>query len=273
LAVVLVSIIGLAIAAWSGGSKSEERVSLDQVPAAVKATILDAAKGGTIKEIERETKGDRTIYEAEIVIGGKVLEVEIAPDGKVLGWEAEDDEDEDEDDEDEVEGDDDDDDDDEVRVSLDQLPAAVRATILKEAKGGKIKEIELEHGVYEADVLVELEIKVAPDGRLLSRKIEKADDDDDDEHEARGHDDDDEDDDDDEHLSLDQLPDAVAKTIREAAGGAPIREIERETKGSSTIYEAEIVIDGKEIEIEVAPDGTLLGKEADDEDDDDDDDD
>jgi|GEM_PF-487549 len=256
LAVVLVSIIGIAIAAWSGGSKSEERVTLDQVPAAVKATILLEAQGGTIKEIERETKGDTTIYEAEILIGGKEIEIEVAPDGTLLSKGA-DDEDEDEDDDE--------------NLSLDQVPPAVKATILKAAHGGKIKEIELENEggkpVYEVEVLIELEIKVAPDGTLLSRKVEGKHG----EHAVLGHDDDDDEEDADEHLTLNELPAAVKATILREAAGAPIREIERETEHGRTIYEAEVIIDGKEIEIEVAPDGTLLSKKADDEEEDDDD--
>ncbi len=254
LAVVLVSIIGIAIAAWSGGSKSEERVTLDQVPAAVKATILLEAQGGTIKEIERETKGDTTIYEAEIVIDGKEIEIEIAADGTLLS-----------------KGADDDDDDDDIHLSLSLVPPAVKATILKAAHGGKIKDIELENEggkpVYEVEILIELEIKVAPDGTLLSRKVAGKHG----EHAVLGHDDDDDEEDDDEHLTLNELPAAVKATILKEAAGAPIREIERETEHGRTIYEAEVIIDGREIEIEVAPDGTLLSKKADDEEEDDDD--
>jgi hypothetical protein len=111
LVVAVVAIVGIAIAAWSGGSTSEERLTLKQVPPQVKATLLEIA-ARNIKEIERETKNGNVLYEAEILIGGKLLEVVIAPDGKVVRFEAEEDEDEDEaqgaDDEDEVEGADDD---------------------------------------------------------------------------------------------------------------------------------------------------------------------
>ncbi|MGD8240889.1 MAG: PepSY domain-containing protein, partial [Armatimonadota bacterium] len=251
--VSIIGIIGIAIAARSGGGETEEQVSLGDVPAAVRVTIEKAAKGGTIREIERETENGQVVYEAEIAIGGKVLEVEIDANGKVLGWEAEDDE-EDEDDENEVE-----DDDDDENLTLEQLPAAVKATILKAAHGGKIKEIELENEggkpVYEAEILIELEVKVAPDGTLLSKKVEgagkpRA-------HEARAHDDDDEDDEDgDERVSMTDLPETVKAAILKAAGGGRIVEIERETENGKTVYEAEVVVNGKEFDIEVAPDGT-----------------
>ena len=68
----------------------------------------------------------------------------------------------------------------EVEVSLDQVPKAVQETILREAAGGKITEIEQEtkdgKTMYEAEYKRdgrEIEIKIAPDGRLLGRKIEK----------------------------------------------------------------------------------------------------
>ncbi|NQT87413.1 PepSY-like domain-containing protein [bacterium] len=100
----------------------------------------------------------------------------------------------------------------------------------------------------------EVEIKVAPDGKLLGREIEDEDDDEDG----------DDDDDDEEAVSIDQVPAAVKATILKEAAGAKIEEIEKETKGGKTVYEAEFVVGGKEVEIEVAPDGKLLKREVDD---------
>jgi hypothetical protein len=90
-------------------------------------TLKREARGGEIEEIEKETEGDRVVYEAEVEFGEKEYEIEIAEDGtllsKVLEKEEGDDEDEDEEDEeededpenedDDHEGDDDDEDDDE----------------------------------------------------------------------------------------------------------------------------------------------------------------
>lgn len=72
-------------------------------------------------------------------------------------------------------------------------------------------------------------------------------------------------------VTLDELPAAVKATILAEANGAPIREIEMETENGKTVYEAEVIINGQEVEFEVAPDGALLGKEIEDEVDDDDD--
>lgn len=78
-------------------------------------------------------------------------------------------------------------------------------------------------------------------------------------------------------VKLADCPEAVQKTLKRESTGGKIEEIEKETEDGKTVYEAEIVIDGKEYEVEVAEDGTLLSKvlegKADDDGDDDGDDD
>jgi uncharacterized membrane protein YkoI len=154
--------------------EKEEELSIDQVPDAVKATILAEAGDGTIKEIELENENGQTFYEADVIIDGQEFEIKVAPDGKLLGKEI-DDEDGDDDDEDDENGDDEN----EVLVSIDQVPDVVKATILAEAGDGTIVEIEMENEdgqtIYEADVIIagqEIEIKVAADGTLLGKAIE-----------------------------------------------------------------------------------------------------
>ena len=80
--------------------EDEEEISLDQVPAAVKATILAEAKGAPIKEVEREIKNGRTVYEAEWVVNGQEIEIKVAPDGTLLKREIEEEGDEEDDDDD-----------------------------------------------------------------------------------------------------------------------------------------------------------------------------
>jgi uncharacterized membrane protein YkoI len=63
-------------------------------------------------------------------------------------------------------------------------------------------------------------------------------------------------------VTLDQVPRPVKRTILKQAGKNKIREIEEVTKGGRTIYEAEWVAEGKEIDIQVAANGKLLGKEV-----------
>ena len=111
--VMVVAGLALCIGAVANKQVAEQAktLSVDQVPAAVKATILEQAGTGTVKEIELETEDGQVIYEAEVVIDGQEKDVKVAADGTVLSQKVDDDDEEDEADDDE--GDDDDDDDDE----------------------------------------------------------------------------------------------------------------------------------------------------------------
>lgn len=145
----------VALAARAGGGH-EEDVTLEQVPAAVKATILKESAGAKITEIERETKNGKVTYEAEFLRDGKEIEIKIAPDGTLLGREIED-EDDDEDD-----------------LTIDQVPAQARQALLKLAAGAKITKVEREreHGVlvFEAKWVKDgtaHEAEVTADGALI----------------------------------------------------------------------------------------------------------
>ena len=68
---------------------------------------------------------------------------------------------------------------DEVKVAFDKIPAPVQQTFNKETGGVAIKEVDQEKldgkDVYEADVVIggtNYEIVVAPDGKLVSKKID-----------------------------------------------------------------------------------------------------
>ena len=65
-----------------------------------------------------------------------------------------------------------------------------------------------------------------------------------------------------ERVSLEDCPQAVQDTILKEANGATITEIEREIENGKTVYEAEWMEDGMEVEITVAEDGTLLEREV-----------
>lgn len=61
------------------------KMTMDQLPAPVKATLEKEAKGGTIGDITQETKNGKMYYEARITQPkGKDRYVHVAPDGKVL---------------------------------------------------------------------------------------------------------------------------------------------------------------------------------------------
>jgi hypothetical protein len=62
----------------------EQQVSMDQVPAAVKATFTREAGNGQIQEIEKMTWRGRTAYEADVMMDGKKWEVTVREDGQLL---------------------------------------------------------------------------------------------------------------------------------------------------------------------------------------------
>lgn len=72
-----------------------------------------------------------------------------------------------------------------------------------------------------------------------------------------------------EDVALDALPAAVQATLLEACEGATPEEVELENENGQVVYEADVVIDGVEYEIQVAMDGALVGKKAEGDEDDD----
>jgi len=155
-ALISLGVFGLVnLVVWAGDEREEE-VTLDQVPTAVKATILKESAGGKLTEIERELKNGKTTYEAEFLLDGREIEIRIAPDGTLLGRE--------------VEGKDDDGSD----LRMNQVPGPARAALRKLAGGARIVglEREMENGVlvYEAEWVAggsRHEAAVMADGTLL----------------------------------------------------------------------------------------------------------
>jgi uncharacterized protein YpmB len=80
---VLAGLLVVPVGAWCAETH-ETRLSLDQVPQAVKATIEKETAGAKLGEIEKETEHGRTFYEAEFTKNGRTSYVHVADDGKVL---------------------------------------------------------------------------------------------------------------------------------------------------------------------------------------------
>jgi len=76
-------VFGVAAAPAVAGSGGE-KVSMDQVPAPVKATIEKEAKGAGVADVTKETKNGKTYFEAQIKQKGLDRYVQVSPDGKVL---------------------------------------------------------------------------------------------------------------------------------------------------------------------------------------------
>ena len=147
-----------------------------------------------IKEIESETtyaelkpivlpEPIRT-YKVEVVIDGGVIEYTFDKSGNIIKQEIEDIEKVDKSDHKGNKENDEDKacDEDENEVSFSQLPDSVQNTLTFAAKNGKVKEIEMENGIYQADIIIngeKHEVKISDDGQVLSNKIDPDDDDED----------------------------------------------------------------------------------------------
>ncbi len=103
-----ITVYGISIAANDKEADEQgEAVSLEDIPDAVKATILAEilreVDGLKLEEIEREMKDGNTVYEAEFEYEGKDIELKIAANGKLLDRQVERDDDDDGEDDDDDE--------------------------------------------------------------------------------------------------------------------------------------------------------------------------
>ena len=139
-----VGLIGMMVLAAGAGKTGEERVTLDKLPAAVKATVLKETTGGKITEIDREQEHGVVSYKVEWIRDGVEREVTVTEDGAVLELEE--------------------------TVKIAQVPAAVRKVIAQRFGPGAKVEIEKKLVVlYEVEGKVngrERELVILPTGRV-----------------------------------------------------------------------------------------------------------
>lgn len=147
------TLLGLVLILGAPSWAREKKVKIDELPPAVKQTVLDVSRGLKIHELTRETENNETFYEVELKVDDHIRDVIINADGVVVLVEEE------------------------VEWSL--VPAAVQATIKKEAQGRKILFVETltrndQIEAYEAHVRKgwwrEMEVKVDPQGEVIEEK-------------------------------------------------------------------------------------------------------
>src|SRR5262245_59492082 len=89
------SIAAIGLAAVLGGcattgekeKEHETVVTMDQLPAPVKATLEKESAGGKVIENEKETKDGKTVYSADVMIKDQKWDIMIGEDGKVVSKE------------------------------------------------------------------------------------------------------------------------------------------------------------------------------------------
>ncbi|MFY9558324.1 MAG: hypothetical protein WAV20_00035 [Blastocatellia bacterium] len=152
---ILLFTVSLMFCAASFAQNSETRVKMKDLPEAVRKTVQEQSKGATLRGLARETDDGKTFYEAELRVRGHNKDVLIDPAGTVVEIEE--------------------------QVAMSSLPSVVQATIRKEAGKGKITGVESitknnSIEAYEAHVTTgrkRFEIKVAPDGKLISSEEDR----------------------------------------------------------------------------------------------------
>lgn len=79
---------GLNGCAASGGhADADGELSMDQLPAPVRATLQREVGGGRIEEIAKNITEGKTVYSADVTIGDKTWDIVIAEDGTLLNKE------------------------------------------------------------------------------------------------------------------------------------------------------------------------------------------
>ena len=61
-----------------------EDLTLDQLPAEVKAAVDRELHDGKVQGLRRASRGQRTYYEAELLVGGKEIDLTVSTGGRVM---------------------------------------------------------------------------------------------------------------------------------------------------------------------------------------------
>jgi uncharacterized membrane protein YkoI len=129
----------------AGAFAAEQRVKMEDLPAAVRNTVTEQSKGAQVRGLSKEIEKGKVLYEAELKVNGHHRDLLISADGTVL----------------EVEED----------VALGSLPPAVKAAYAKRAANGKIESVE---SVSKGGQLVAYEARIRVGGKVSEVKLSPA---------------------------------------------------------------------------------------------------
>ena len=110
----------LVLTVFGGVARAQEKTSktlqLKDLPPSVQKTVQDNLKGGAIKTIGKEKEDGIEQYEIETTVNGKARDLTVAVDGRLLVVEE--------------------------ATTIDAIPAAAKASILKKVGGGTVMTVE-----------------------------------------------------------------------------------------------------------------------------------
>ncbi len=195
---------------------SSEELGLDTVPPAIREILQKEAPGAKVKELTRIVQDRRILYHAILQGQGKEIELSLDGVGRVTYKNVEE------------------------NLTLDEVPAPVKAAILKETEGTQVERIVPARDEANAPYVVEaradeksITLKVDAGGKLLDKVIK-------------------------EGATIDDVPAPVKATIEREAGGGAIQELNRTTRNGKTVYEATLEVGEKNIELTVDPEGKTV---------------
>lgn len=117
---IVLAMCSLVVLVLGGSAVAQETkgksLQVKALPAAVQKTVQDNLKGGEIKNIGKETEGGIVQYEIESVLSGKARDFNVDTKGKLLLMEE--------------------------ATTIDAIPAAAKASILKKVADGKLAVVE-----------------------------------------------------------------------------------------------------------------------------------
>jgi uncharacterized membrane protein YkoI len=123
-------------------SAQEKKIKRSDLPAAVEKTVAAQSAGATIRGFSTEKENGHTLYEAELTVDGHSKDISMTADGSIVEIEE--------------------------QVSLDSLPAEVKAGLQAKAGNGKILKVE---SLTKKDKLVAYEAKVETNGKKTEVQV------------------------------------------------------------------------------------------------------
>jgi Putative beta-lactamase-inhibitor-like, PepSY-like len=176
----IVSVLGLAVVMMPARA-DEEKVSVDKLPAAIKKALMRKFPKAEIEKATKEVEDGNTVYEVELEIKDRSVDVSLKADGTILEIERE--------------------------VPADELPKAVRKKLAARYPKAKIEKAEEvtkgEDGPVRYEVAITTEVVLTANGKIVQAeedaedekkptaqakksKKDKEDDDDDDDDDDKG---------------------------------------------------------------------------------------
>jgi uncharacterized membrane protein YkoI len=126
----------------SNASAQEKKIKRSDLPAAVEKTVVAQSTGATIRGFSTEKENGQTLYEVELTVNGHSKDISMTADGSIVEIEE--------------------------QVSLDSVPAEVKAGLQAKAGNGKILKVE---SLTKKDKLVAYEAKVETNGKKMEVQV------------------------------------------------------------------------------------------------------